>query len=877
MKAKRLALLMVILPALLAGVLLLPVLAQTEGGWTLPVNLSNSGGARTVSATIDPSGVIHVLWSEQSVGLQYTRFMNGQWSKPRTLELIAFRQTLPTIVSTASGYVQAFWINDKGELMHARVVAQFLGDFRSWSSTQRIDIDVTKFIVSVDSSNRIDVVYMKSSDEGGTAAGIYYKRSQDEGIHWWRSVQLYSSAYIRTTSAEEANLSIASVSVGAIRHIFVVWDNYFQKQVAFARSLDGGVTFEKAIEIDKPDLDSNSVNPFHIQVGATPDRVVIVWQNGDPGSSCKQNYIVSQDNGETWDNKKPMLENYSGCATENRFLPFKGKLILLTEINGQVYFIAFNGTEWSEPQNQQGISSFANPVSLSSVSLGCRQIFSSNDSDLYVIGCDEGQGGDIWFTQGTVGVTDTWFRPPSVWSDPQVVISDTVKYYDIQMVPDSANQVQAFWTSDKPRAGRLAIPLVDYSRFEKGSWSEPNPVLWTAEGIVDQPSVVIDPHGRLDVAWSGGVNGAIYFNSVDIQTAYSTSRWENTVTIPSPQEYGRSPQLVAGPENRLFLAYLVPLNENRGIYFTRSDDAGETWNDPIEIFNALDAGWEMIGNLDLALTGDGVLHLIWSHDTLPGGIGTLELFYSRSEDDGKTWAAPRLITDAPVLWSQLLAVGDRALHVAWQEDSPGEPSLIHEYSIDSGENWDRSPSLSASGDLRGAITLTGDSASGVNLLRVVFDSTTNGLIMQHYLWLGDAWEAQESLRIDQSLGDQVTGLAATVTVDGLFHVLYAIQSFVPLTGQTTYSIYSTQRQVNVNKAELVPSSTAMPTPTATTTPVATIPPSPTPTIQLESPATAKPISDFANSGGGLVIGVGVSVFIVVGAFITYVMNRRRLY
>ena len=403
----------ILFPFLIATVLLMGVMhlnatAQTgEETWTQPINLSNSGAAKFPAATVDANGVIQVIWMDSIAGLQYARYLNNQWSSPRSLDVLAFRRTVPRLVSTKSGYVHAFWIDERNNLLYSKVVGQYMGDVRSWSAVFKLDTGVVKFDVNVDNQGEMHLAYVRASDEGNSPAGIYYRRSLDEGVHWWQPIGVFESSYIRTLTTDNASIQVTSASSGDHRYVYIVWDNSVRKQVAFARSIDNGGKFDPAVEIDRPDLSTNSINPFHIRVGAMGDGIILVWQNGDSDVVCNQYYLASGDAGATWSDPRPMLENFSGCAKDNTFLLLtSGRLILQTTYQSQVYFLAFDGKQWSEPQFQPGISTFVDSATSTSVSFDCRQPLMMGNDQLYEVGCDTGSSNDIWVTSRKLTSTD---------------------------------------------------------------------------------------------------------------------------------------------------------------------------------------------------------------------------------------------------------------------------------------------------------------------------------------------------------------------------------------------------------------------------------------------------------------------------------------
>ena len=79
------------------------------------------------------------------------------------------------------------------------------------------------------------------------------------------------------------------------------------------------------------------------------------------------------------------------------------------------------------------------------------------------------------------------------------------------------------------------------------------------------------------------------------------------------------------------MAFSIPVNESRGIYLTRSEDMGESWQEPILVFDGVDAGWDVVGAPQVVMSDDGVLHLLWTKQILlADGVTAQALYYTRS-------------------------------------------------------------------------------------------------------------------------------------------------------------------------------------------------------------------------------------------------------
>lgn len=872
-----------ILPLLIAAILVIGSVEMSANaqapkeGWTTPVNLSNSGAAENPAATIDSEGVIHVLWKDEFAGLQYTRFKNNQWSTPRHIDLDYFRFAVPYIISTKSGYVHAFWISDKGDLLYTRVVAKFMNDPDSWYSVTKLDSGVVKFDVNLDDAGNMNLAYVRTSDEGSASAGIYYRLTRNEGASWLKAKAVFMSSYIRSIASDTANIQITNSSIGDSHLVFISWDMPFLRQIYLARSIDGGVSFENPIVVGQPDPVTNTINPRKIHVASFKDQVMLVWQDGDPKSNCLNYYQVSSDSGNTWGERQTVLNNFATCPRELSFLPVINNQVLLQAIfQDQVYFLAWDGARWSGAQPQPFLSKFEDPSTLIEVKLDCQQFFKGENDLLYAVGCDSARVGDIWMSSRTLMNTSDWFLPPSDWTPPREIMTGTLSIKDLAMITDAQNRVHIFWSLKEQDKGPQAPETIDYARLDGDNWSEPSDVLKTNAGKADQPALAIDPNSRLFVCWRGGESGEMLLNWVDAATAYATSRWSDPIIIPSPHPLTSNPNIIVDDKGTIFVAYLIPFNEDRGVYLIKSEDGGLTWGAPVPVFNAASAGWDMVDQLHMTKTGDGDIYLLWTRSTTPEGVGARALYYSKSIDGGMTWNEPSPVTDQPIAWSQIVGVGEQTVHIVWQEVQHGEYVINHSYSLDGGITWNRSGNLVGQEVVPGGVYLLVDKIGQVRLIRIVKDRDSNELALQGFLWGGEQWDMQDNVGLGWNINTQIVGLVATITQDGRLSVLYTANYIDQLVGLQYQALNYMDRRVDLPLDFATPTSVPTNTPQPTPLPEGTPTPLPSPTPQLSQPTTPGTGGDNGLLSSGLIIGVGLALVIVVLATGAEFVRKRNM-
>jgi photosystem II stability/assembly factor-like uncharacterized protein len=451
------------------------------------------------------------------------------------------------------------------------------GDVGAWEYSRFITSGVGSFTAAVDALGELHLAYLRTVDTPENPAGIYYTRSRNSGRSWAEPVRLYESTYLRTLAEGEANLSLATSGTEEALHVYVAWDNRNRKQVFLAQSADGGESWEQPALVAGPAPDAGLAGPFNIHVGVHQKSVVLIWQSGQPEAACSQVFQTSSDAGATWSNPQPMIENLLGCAQSSGFVTGLTNspadlLFFLTETEGQVFLSAWNGRQWSQPQEQPILSGFEDPEIYTEVVLGCRQA-SLSGKRLYVVGCDQDGGGDIWVTSRELGSTTSWFSSP-VWSQPSPVTDDYLEIEAIEMVATGDNLIHTVFSQRQD-------PVIYYTYWDGDSWSHTIPVLKLPDGEAGRPAIATGPENALFLI-APSSRGALYFSRATSGDTSSESRWSTPARLGINQD-GEIPigsvDVAWNAAGTIYLVCSVPVNEERGIYLVQSKDGGASWSD----------------------------------------------------------------------------------------------------------------------------------------------------------------------------------------------------------------------------------------------------------------------------------------------------------
>lgn len=849
-------------------------LAQTQTAdqtWTTPVNLSRSGSTTNPVMVIDSNGNIHVIWEDTIAGEMYTSFDGSQWSTPAIVSL-PFGTTTPKLFADSKGYIHAFWVDKNDQLHYSRVLGSQFANGADWDSQQVLANSAMAYDVVLDNQDRIHLAYVRALDDSGFPAGIYYRRSAANGASWGSPINLYQSEYFRSLTNQNANVNIATDQNSTGQDIYVAWDNRPRKQVYFSRSTDGGDNWSDPSEIDKPDATNGFATPFNIRVAANNQGVLMEWQLGDNTGDCNQTYQWSTDTGVTWSDKRLMLDSLRGCATENRYFKNGDNLFLATTIAAQVYFLAWNGENWSEPQPQTELSGFLDPETSDQVVFDCRNISQGPDNSIYVAGCDTGTGADIWLTSRSLGDTSSWFPSPSTWSTPFVITSGTNDFNFLTLLADKSGNFHVFWVQPAQNSGQATTGAVGsrqviyYSQLQGSKWLQPVTILNSSAVNVGRLSVAADTTGNLLMAWIEADTGDIMFSWANASLANIDSEWSNPKALPSLSSENSSPFILAGnTAGKIYVAYSIPLNENRGIYLTQSSDNGESWSPPVQIFNGVTAGSQMVDQPKLAINSDGVIHILWNQESIIGENNSPRLYYSRSIDGGLTWADPIVVADGATSWDQISGFGDLTQRI-WQASENDQSILWLQNSFDGGVNWSQPASFSNFGGNLLVPDLTGDNIKQPNLFFVSTDQAGDQVLKQ-LMWDGKGWSAQQDYKFNISAGDQIASLNAAVASTGDLGVIYVIKTFNETSKQPVINLNFTQRVMQIaNIPQTTPLPTLAPSPTQTITPteVVALPVTPTPIALPGNLENVVPPSGFlSNSWAGAILGTVITLVLVI--------------
>ncbi|MBN1259937.1 MAG: exo-alpha-sialidase [Anaerolineae bacterium] len=786
--------------AVLAAVLLAPLSAGAQSDdlvWSDPVNLSQSGAASAPVIAGGSEGSLQVFWQDRFDGLVTARYQAGTWSAPvpaplqrvvitEEAERLVAVGTMPEMAADSNGRVHAWWLGNPNPetgyrpLWHSWIA---IGE-TVWLAPDLVAESAVAWDMVSDEDGMLHIFYVRPAHTEQFPAGIYHKRSTDGGATWSTPSLIAASVYFRLLEEEEAYVVGAADALG---NVFVVWDDAQTGFSHYAASTDGGVSWNAPERVGDDQVEARHAfivtdRQEDAAGEVTGSQIVLLWEVVRTTTVC----AVYQQTVEaaagaplpTWTDPIRVLDDFAVCGeTYALQRTASGNPMLVSGAGGDgLSVVLWNGVQWSEPQHL--LFGFFEPVTQSGIRLGSLNLTVSGDR-LAVVGLGDDQ--EVWVLQSEPE-PDSWaFAPSTPWTDPQPVLAALLPDLPVLTVDDGGT-AHALW-SQSAAPGETGYALF-YSQPEtvvgaaaEAAWTQPVALLDSPIGKAEQPDL-LEAGGQLHAVWSGGFDGEILYSRAFVRDVYAADGW----SIPMKLHAGiaRDPQLVAGPEGQIFVAYAVPFNESRGVYLTRSGDGGQNWSESFTVFDAVAGGWVSSGHVALDVDDQGGVHVAWVRLRLPGNGLPEGVYYAYSQDEGKTWTSPVEIAAGAYDWPQVVVAGETVHVLAVRVD--GESGVWQRRTVD-GESWSPLDVVPGVGEVQGRAAAVADVAGGVHLVAVgAGESGDTSLV--YTVWQEEQWRTVETIRLMGAHQHQGAGASADVRSDlGRLDVLFVTHT-IPDGSQT---------------------------------------------------------------------------------------------
>lgn len=206
------------------------------------------------------------------------------------------------------------------------------------------------------------------------------------------------------------------------------------------------------------------------------------------------------------------------------------------------------------------------------------------------------------------------------------------------MAADRYGRLHMIWSSgvaEGRNEEQLETDTIFYAVWQDGNWTEPVDIL-TDERLATADAIVITPDDRVLVSWRN--YSSLYLSEASLDQARSARNWSTQdMGLGSVADS----DLFADDQNNIHLVYSahVPAQGKGALGYQVALAGAETWSQPIE-FLTFDGSRELLTNVQIHVDGEGKLHSVFNRNTaeenwLPTGV-----YYIASDDSGQTWTSP---------------------------------------------------------------------------------------------------------------------------------------------------------------------------------------------------------------------------------------------
>ena len=227
----------------------------------------------------------------------------------------------------------------------------------------------------------------------------------------------------------------------------------------------------------------------------------------------------------------------------------------------------------------------------------------------------------------------------------------------------------------------VALAVAFFVQSAQAQWTTAKRLTWTS-GWSEWPALAIDSGDKLHAVWADNTTGhyeVYYKKSTDLGSSWTTTR-----RLTWASAYFGSVAIAVGTTDHIHLVWQDTPPGNGEIYYKKSTDGGSSWTASKRLT------WNSGSSEDPAIAVDsqGALHVVWE-DYTPGES---EIYHKKSTDGGVTWTANQRLTWTPgSSWhTAVVTPWSGGLYVVWEEYSGGSDEVYFRKSTDGGVIWSAS-------------------------------------------------------------------------------------------------------------------------------------------------------------------------------------------
>lgn len=172
-------------------------------------------------------------------------------------------------------------------------------------------------------------------------------------------------------------------------------------------------------------------------------------------------------------------------------------------------------------------------------------------------------------------------------------------------------------------------------------------------------------------------DGIYYKRSSDAGTT-----WETDIRLTDSLGFGDYPSAATSSGNNVHVVWQDYRDTPTEIYYKRSTDAGVTWGPDTRLSN--DSGWSV--NTSIAASSGNNIVVVWGSIQIRSPIP--KIFYIRSANGGLTWEQDTLLTESEHALRPCISITNSNVHVVWMDGRHLGREIYYKRSTDGGATWE---------------------------------------------------------------------------------------------------------------------------------------------------------------------------------------------
>jgi hypothetical protein len=323
--------------------------------WSTPYRLStieNVYQSGKHAATADPYGFVHTFWVERLPStnayiIQYARFNGEGWTSP--IDIYLSNNPIDRLSTTVGwdGTLHLMWTEGGNyrlnPIHHMHAPAHEALSVRRWSKPHNTEIQAHLLHLQVDLTGSLHLVY---SQFFGSNAGLYYVRSEDEGLTW----SIPSRLDPDTPPNSGPDSLQFQIDEKEILHLswFYLMADVGGDWIRYMNSLDKGESWSSPLTVDRDTDRSGRLSMAGPIMAAGGGNVHIVWAGGN---LHYRNHRYSIDRGLSWSSPTRIFGNLNGQAGDSLVTDETGKVHFAGQIRYPqgIYHALWDKTQWTTP------------------------------------------------------------------------------------------------------------------------------------------------------------------------------------------------------------------------------------------------------------------------------------------------------------------------------------------------------------------------------------------------------------------------------------------------------------------------------------------------------------------------------------------------